>query len=165
MVPPRFPTEAERVRRENLCALLDDGLVYVHLDARHPEASLPEHLAGQTALVLKLSHLFHLETFELGTLAVVAGLSFGGSRFNCVLPYDAMFAFSTEEKPFIRFFPDAAPEGVLEALAVAIRPAPEEFEEGALEEEADTADEVEPAEQSATPRPDRTGPPSLRLVK
>lgn len=159
-MPPRFPTEAERERREMLCALLDDGLVYVHLDARHDGASLPDHLADEPALVLKLSHGFHLETFDLGALEVVASLSFGGARFRCVLPYDAMFAFSTEHEPFVGYFPDAAPQEVIRALAVAIRPAP-----GPAEAPASADDVSGPEPRADTSRELRADPPTLRLVK
>ncbi len=147
----RFPTETERARRRALDALLDEGLVYVHLDARRPGVVVPDHLAGDAALVLKLSHRFHLDTFEVGPLDVTASLSFGGQRFCCVLPYEAMFAFSTDEQPFVAFYPDAAPEEVTDALAVAIRAAPEPA----------PAPAPEPTDEQVEHKPR----PVLRLVK
>lgn len=151
---PRFPTPDEREKRARLTELLADQLVFVHLDARAEGVCVPEHLQDEAALVLKLSHRFGLETFDVGPVDVVAGLSFGGTRFRCVLPYTAIFAFSTDEQPFVAFYPDAAPAEVRAALEVAIRPAPE-IERSAAPPEPETETDDDPPK----------GPPTLRLVK
>ncbi len=112
----RFPSEAERTRRARLIELLDEGLVLVHLDARRSGVEVPANHAEDPALVLKLSRRFHLPEFEVGPLAVVAALSCAGERFRCVLPYDAIFAFSTQEQPLVDFYPESAPAELMERL-------------------------------------------------
>jgi stringent starvation protein B len=147
-VTQRFPTADERDKRQRLDALLADALVYVHVDARDERVQVPEHLKGEAALVLKLSHRFGLETFDVGPVEVVASLSFGGDRFRCVLPYAAVFAYSTDEQPFVAFFPESAPAELTEAIA-------------SVRSESEVPPEPD-AEVEGAPPP---GPPTLRLVE
>ncbi len=154
----RFPTADERDKRERLDALLAQALVYVHVDARHERVEVPDHLKGEAALVLKLSLRFGLETFDVGPLEVVAGLSFGGERFRCVLPYAAVFAYSTDEQPFVAFFPDSAPAELKQAIAT-VRPT----EEAGSPPEVDGETEDEPLRDP--PGPFSGSPPKLRLVE
>ncbi len=144
----RFPTAAERARRERLIELLDEHLVMVHLDARVEGVRVPEVHAQSPALALNLSRRFGLEIFELGPLTVRASLAFGDERFTCEVPYAAIWALSTREEGLVAFFPDSAPPEVLEGL----------------KREAEITD-AEPSEETEEPDPDPGGPPFLRLVK
>ena len=105
----RFPTASEREKRAQLLELIDKGLISVTLDARRPGVQVPAQLAKNPALVLNLSRNFHLDILEFEPLVIKANLSFGGVRFLCVLPYEAIYLASGSGKQLF-FFNDAPQE-------------------------------------------------------
>ncbi len=105
----RFPTASEREKRAQLLELIDQGLISVTLDARRPGVQVPAQLAKNPALVLNLSRNFHLDILEFEPLVIKANLSFGGVRFLCVLPYEAIYLASGSGKQLF-FFNDAPQE-------------------------------------------------------
>ncbi len=104
----RLPTPSEREKRRRLNALLAEGLVTIHLNPRCEGVELPEHLMDQPSVSLNLSHRFALKTFEIGPLSIRAGLSFGGTRFLCQLPWSSIFGLVQEgQEPLL--FPEEFP--------------------------------------------------------
>lgn len=162
----RFPDQAERDKRAQLIALLDDGLVRVHLDARRDGVDLPEHLRGDLMLSLNLSRRFQLEMFEVGPLAVKASLSFGGERYPCVLPYRAIWRLESRETGEVALFEDTVPPELL-AAAEAAEAAASEALEGETSGQA-AAPAAQPTSQSPAPEPEQApaaSRPTLRIVK
>ncbi len=103
----RFPTTEEREKRQKLIELIDQGLIALTLDPRQEEVVVPEHLKKGPRLLLNLSRNFHLPTLEFEPLCIKASLSFGGQRFLCVLPYQAIYMVQRGEEVY--FFPESAP--------------------------------------------------------
>ena len=106
----RFPTNAEREKRQTLDSLLESSLVTIVVDARHEDVDLPEHLLGQPQVALNLSRKFNLDLFQLSPTTVDASLSFGGVRHNCSIPYNAIYACITPDGEQ-HIFADALPTG------------------------------------------------------
>ncbi len=184
----RFPDPSEREKRARLIALLDEGLVQVHVDARRDGVEVPAHLRDDPMLVLNLSRRFQLDVFEVGPLEVKASLSFGGNRQICVLPWSAVWAMSCDATGERAVFEDAIPPELLAAAeAAAATLAREAGDAGGVaeddladlgddrpqlgEDQADPADgpldDDEPA--AAGPPEDSSPPPPrapfLRIVK
>ena len=67
----------------------------VHLDATRENVIVPSHLKGNPALTLKLSHLFQGRT-ESNDEGINTYLKFSGDYFECVLPWDSIFAITSE---------------------------------------------------------------------
>lgn len=162
----RFPTEQERKKRARLDEMLNEGLVLVHLDARHEGVDVPEHLKSELALILSLSRRFGLEVFELGPLAVRASLSFGGVRHMCVLPWEAIFGLTIQATGAQTVFPESLPTEI--RVALQSRSEAEASEVSGIEEELEGS-EVEDLEPPGEDSPPEDDPPPrgghLRLVK
>ena len=76
--------------------------VLVHIDATRPEVVVPEHLQGNPALTLKLSHRFQgtMTTDELG---VHAWLRFEGKYCECRLPWEAIWGMTSADGERVLF--------------------------------------------------------------
>ena len=81
---------------EKFEALMQQGLVYVRLDARQTGVEVPEHLADDPALTLKLSYAFQGETTHDET-AITTYLKFSGQYQRCVLPWSAIWGMNGED--------------------------------------------------------------------
>ncbi len=88
-----MPTEAQQLDAEKLKTLnrcLLDEYVLVHINPKAPDVIVPEQLALQPTVTLKLSRLFR-GAMQVKTDRVEAELLFGSSYFKCVLPFNAIW--------------------------------------------------------------------------
>lgn len=111
-------------KKDRLLALLDEGLVALHINARHPDVLVPEAHKSNSQLVLNLSYRFRLDDLHISETEVRVTLSFQGSPFLCVLPMEAiwglslpntdedleLFAESLPLEMLLRFLPHLPPE-------------------------------------------------------
>jgi stringent starvation protein B len=153
----------ENLRKQRtLETMLDDGKVMVVIDARHPEVDVPAHLKEDPGLRLNLSRAFNLELFEIDETGVVAGLSFGGVRHRCVLPWTAIYGLISHVTEDSRLFEEGLPDELRPALAAA----EQAMAKRERAEEAQPPDDApESAGASGEPAPAPTSRPHLRLVK
>ena len=139
--------------------LLDIGKVRIVVDTLAEGVDVPAQLRGQRDLHLNLSHLFRLDVFEVGPLAVRASLSFGGERYLCVLPWACIYLIAGNGLTEQVAYPEDAPEAArrqVEQLAASQSQAPAP-QPAPLPPEA--AQPVEPTDDDEPPKP------RLRLVK
>lgn len=158
----RFPDPSEREKRSRLVEMLDVGKVMVYIDPRHPGVEVPRHLRGQVAVPLNLSRRFQLETFDVGPLAVKASLSFGGTRYLCVLPYRAIFGLYGHADATRVLFADALPPEVAVVEAEEDPSAGPETDSG---HEADASEGQGPADAAVVEKNPERSAPALRLVE
>ena len=71
--------------------LLAEGDTMLCLDARHPDACVPPHQARNPALRLILNLNFP-RPIDVTAEGISVNLSFGGRRFDCYVPMDALWA-------------------------------------------------------------------------
>jgi len=102
--------------------LVDEGLVLVTLDARVPGVQVPKRFAGALQFHLNFSHRFRVPDFAYDDLGVRATLGFDTGDFKCVVPWNAVYAMSSQVLNERRVFPESFPQellAVLPALAAA----------------------------------------------
>lgn len=87
----RDPHELNQHKQSALEESLSVGMTSVYIDSTREGVSLPDHLMGQPRVILNLSYLFKLKVFEIDREGVRASLSFGGSDFLCVLPWESLY--------------------------------------------------------------------------
>ena len=142
-------------KRERLLELLNTGKVMIHLDARREGVIVPAEYRDQAHLRLNLSRRFE-QPVEVGITHVRATLSFGGVRFACSLPWNAIFGMTSDSNAEPDIWFDDLPEEVLEKVArdprAHLRPLPMES----------TSETVAPA---SSPPERSTKRAHLRLVK
>ena len=71
--------------------LLAQGDTMLCLDARHPDACVPPHQARNPALRLILNRNFP-RPIDVMPEGISVNLSFGGRRFDCYIPMEALWA-------------------------------------------------------------------------
>ncbi len=89
-------TDPDRTKRAAFEALLEHGIVILHLDARAADVRVPPWLRDRSWLVLNFSLHFHIEDFVFDDLAVKASLSFQGTPHRCLIPWSAVFAMGSQ---------------------------------------------------------------------
>ena len=95
--------------------LLAEGDTMLCLDARHPDACVPPHQTGNAALRLILNLKFP-RPIDVSEEGIGVNLSFGGRRFDCYIPMDALWAaFNPHTMEGTLWQESASPE-VLEGL-------------------------------------------------
>ena len=95
--------------------LLAEGDTMLCLDARHADACVPPHQAGNPALRLVLNLKFP-RPIEVSEEGIGVNLSFGGRRFDCYIPMGALWAaFNPHTMEGTVWQESASPE-VLEGL-------------------------------------------------
>lgn len=97
-----------REKRETLEELLEQKYVMAHLDPRAEHVVIPEHLKESPTLTLQLSLRFRGE-MEIERTLIKADLLFSGEYFTCQIPFDAIWALTSEEGE-MRLWPEAMPE-------------------------------------------------------
>jgi len=109
-----------RQKCEQLRAMLEDGLVMLHLDPRPDVVIVPMHLKSQPMLRLNLAWAFNLPALDIDEEGVYAVLSFNRANFGCTIPWSAVFAMTWPDLEHDGFvWPDAAPVELRAALAAA----------------------------------------------
>ncbi|MBI5482736.1 MAG: hypothetical protein HY906_28030 [Deltaproteobacteria bacterium] len=124
-------------KRSVVDAMLKDGPVLLHLDARRAGVKVPPDLAQDPALVLRIGH--HLTPpipdLTVDDDGVRATLTFRGVPHGCVVPFSALFAVTNEAGQGLVYDQDVPPE-------VAARMKGEDEEQGS--DEPPTAPEPSP---------------------
>jgi stringent starvation protein B len=102
-------------------------MVMIHLDARRPGVSVPQHLRGESHLRLNLSYRFDPPDLSVTEWGVRCTLSFSGSRFTVAVPWSALFAIASHvTKDLFWMYPDDMPPELLQQTAVTSKvPTPE----------------------------------------
>lgn len=108
------PTPASK--HEHFAGLIEHGLVLVTLDTRAPGVSVPDSFRGTPQLHLSFSHRFGLDDFAFDENSIRATLSFEGGPHYCVVPWDAVYAMSSEELDERRVFRESFPPELLALL-------------------------------------------------
>jgi stringent starvation protein B len=121
----RLPPNAPASKREALLALLDQGMVMLHLDARRPGVQVPGYLTHEAHLRLNLSYRFLLDDLAIDDWGVRATLSFRGQPFLCRLPWSALFALTRSGTEEGWLWPgDLPPELAVTGETTDVAPAP-----------------------------------------
>ena len=143
--------------------LLAEGDAMLCLDARHPDAYVPPHQARNPALRLILNRNFP-HPIDVTEDGVSVNLSFGGRRFDCYVPMEALWAaFNPHTMEGALWQESAAPE-VLENLKAQLQV--KQPAEPASEAACQTGPQAVPranGEAPAAKTPRKRG--HLRLVK
>lgn len=143
--------------------LLAEGDTMLCLDARHPDACVPPHQAQNPALRLILNRNFP-RPIDVTEDGISVNLSFGGRRFDCYVPMEALWAaFSPHTMEGALWQESASPE-VLENLKAQLQV--KQPAEPASETARQTGPQTAPRANGETPTaktPRKRG--HLRLVK
>ena len=100
--------------------LLAEGDAMLCLDARHPDVCVPPHQADNPALRLILNRKFP-RPIDVTEAGISVNLSFGGRRFECYIPMDALWAaFNPHTMEGALWQESASPE-VLENLKAQLQ--------------------------------------------
>jgi hypothetical protein len=103
--------EAVKDQRTTIERLLNDEQVLVHVNPQRPGVLLPEHLADNRTVTLRLSRYFKGELVT-DEERVTAELLFGSQYCTCVLPWDCIWgASSITGEEFV--WASAAPEEIM----------------------------------------------------
>jgi len=84
-------------KRRQLLAMLDHGMVMIHLDPRAPGVVVPPQFTDDPVLRLNIAYGFNLPALDIGPEGVYAILSFSRQNFGCTLPWDAIFAVTAPQ--------------------------------------------------------------------
>lgn len=98
-----FPVAKNKVQtrarsREKLSLfeeLLEQGVVMLILDARHPNVDVPSEFSQEYDLRLNFSYRFGLKDFTFDQSGVEATLSFSHGLYFCRVPWSAVFAIQS----------------------------------------------------------------------
>jgi stringent starvation protein B len=95
--------------------LLEEGDTMLCLDARHDGVRVPAQHAKDPALRLILNINFP-HPIEVTAEGISANLAFGGRRFACYIPMDALWAAFHPQTSQGMMWPDSMPPEVLDDL-------------------------------------------------
>jgi stringent starvation protein B len=118
--------------------LLEEGDIMLCLDARRDGVHVPPQHAHDPALRLILNLNFP-RPIEVTAAGISASLSFGGRRFACFIPMEALWAVFNPHTMQGTMWPDSMPPEVLANLT-------------AQQQEGPQAAPMDTAEQPARPR-------------
>jgi stringent starvation protein B len=106
-------------KHDFVTALLEQGPVLVHVDARAEGVSVPVHLQGEAKLVLRFGYSLTPPIHDLSvTETSLSGtLTFNGVPHHCVLPWTAVYAVVSEPDHQGMVWPEDVPEDVLAEMA------------------------------------------------
>lgn len=96
--------------------LLEEGDTMLCLDARHAGVRVPPQHAANPALRLILNLNFP-QPIDVTAAGISANLAFGGRRFACYIPMDALWAAFHPQTMQGMMWPDSMPAEVLADLA------------------------------------------------
>lgn len=138
--------------------LLAEGDTLLCLDARHPDACVPPHQAGNPALRLILNRQFP-RPIDVSEEGIGVNLSFGGRRFDCYIPMDALWAAFNPHTMQGSLWQESASPEVLEGLQAQMK----EKRDAGADKSGPTAVPRTNGEAPASASPRKRG--HLRLVK
>ena len=155
-------------KKQTLLQYLQRGVTMVHLDARRPGVLVPAQYANDAHLRLNLSYRYHIPDFEIDERHIQATLSFSGTPFQCIVPWESIFGITSHAGDG-QVWPEDLPTEVMQTLGQKERPPAVRTERPGLvavpretrasdRSSAETRDAGPPADES----PRR---PHLRLVR
>src|SRR5262249_3037006 len=106
-MPDRLPPMP--AKRQILLAYLERGIAMLHLDARRPGVRVPQQYAHDPHLRLNLSYRYQIADLEIDDAGVQATLSFSGRPFQCILPWKAIFGFTSQATGDGQVWPEDLP--------------------------------------------------------
>lgn len=111
----RLQMGAAGEKKKKFEELMNQDFVLVHLDARCDGVTVPDSLAGNASLTLKLSYAFQGET-TADDYAVKSFLKFDGQYFECVLPWEAVWGMTASDNQQA-IWPEDLPKEVMLQIA------------------------------------------------
>lgn len=102
-------------KKERLLAVLEQGMVMVHLDARRPGVMVPAALRSEAHLRLNLSYRFDPPDLSVSEWGVRSTLSFSGNRFTVGVPWSALFAITSHGTKEFWMYPDDMPPELVQS--------------------------------------------------
>jgi stringent starvation protein B len=98
---------------------LEEGSVLVHVDARHAEVSVPEHLKDDPKLVLRFGYQLKpaIADLEIDDEGISGTLTFRGTPHHCMLAWPAVYAMVSEADEKGMVWPHDVPEVVLSEMS------------------------------------------------
>lgn len=109
-------TRDPRSKATIVLKLLEDGDIMLCLDARHEGVAVPREHAQNPSLRLILNLNFP-SPIDVTDEGVSVNLSFGGRRFDCYVPMDALWAVFNPESMQGMMWPESMPPEVQAELA------------------------------------------------
>ena len=109
-------TRDPRSKATIVLKLLEEGDVMLCLDARYEGVAVPREHAQNPSLRLILNLNFP-SPIDVTDEGVSVNLSFGGRRFDCYVPMDALWAVFNPENMQGMMWPESMPSEVQEELA------------------------------------------------
>ncbi len=151
-------------KRQTLLHFLERGVTMVHLDARKDGVVVPSQYAQEPHLRLNLSYRYSIPDLTMNDRHVQATLSFGGTPFQCVLPWTSIFGITSHAGEG-QVWPEDLPGEVMEGIATKRDPKAPSGAKGrpVLRCVQNTGEEEAPDEDEAA-KPERPRP-HLRLVR
>jgi stringent starvation protein B len=153
-------------KRQTLLHFLERGVTMVHLDARKEGVVVPPQYAQEPHLRLNLSYRYNIPDLEMSDRNIQATLSFGGSPFQCLLPWSSIFGITSHAGEG-QVWPEDLPGEVMEGIATKRDPKPQSVAKGrpVLSCVQNTGGEEAPSpEEEEAAKPERPRP-HLRLVR
>jgi stringent starvation protein B len=134
-------------KKQTLLHYLSRGVAMLHLDARRAGVVVPPQFVGDPHLRLNLSYRYAIPDLDIDDeLGVQATLSFGGSPFQCRMPWPSIFGITSHASGDGQVWPEDLPTEVQQTLARDDRAEP------APQREPHTRPALVPIEGSAGPR-------------
>jgi stringent starvation protein B len=140
-------------KKQTLLHYLSRGVAMLHLDARRAGVVVPPQFVGDPHLRLNLSYRYAIPDLEIDDeRGVQATLSFGGSPFQCRMPWPSIFGITSHASGDGQVWPEDLPTEVQQTLARDDRAEP------APQRELHARPALVPVDGSAPPR-DESAPP------
>lgn len=95
--------------------LMQDEFVLVHLDARDEKVIVPESLAGNPSLTLKMSYAFQGQILH-DDEQITAYLKFAGVYVECVIPWSTVWGMTSSDQQQA-IWPEDLPKEVMIDIA------------------------------------------------
>jgi stringent starvation protein B len=144
-------------KKQTLLYYLSRGVAMLHLDARRAGVVVPPQFVGDPHLRLNLSYRYAIPDLEIDDeRGVQATLSFGGSPFQCRMPWPSIFGITSHASGDGQVWPEDLPTEVQQTLARDDRTGPDPAP--APQRELHARPALVPIDGSAPPR-DGSAPP------
>lgn len=165
--------DATLTKRETLESLLEEGNVLIQLDPRRAGVRVPDHLAGQPLLVLRLGldMPVPIPDLRLHSVGVEGTLSFNREPHYVTVPWGAIFGMVSEGGRGLLWTEDV-PQEIFDQVMRLEQAGEAPQEDGSAESSPrphlvalDGGLTVDPSEGEEEGAGDRSGAPHLRLVE
>lgn len=119
------PNRPHPSKKDVALALLEGPSLFIHLDPRKPDVSVPTWFKSQPQLVLQvgLNMAVPIPDLDIGDDAVTCTLSFNRSPHWCKLPWSAIYALVGEDGRAMVWPADVPPEVAAQFERAAKKPA------------------------------------------